>query len=285
MDPASSPPATEKLENWLHYYEDLGIRSFFRDRQPLSAAADASAAEAATEEMALKAPRKPALPIMPKEASEQPVAATPGMAHAPSLFESVERIAGDTLEIVSGDLGDCTRCKLHRHRNKIVFGSGNPRAELMFVGEGPGHDEDLQGLPFVGRAGQLLTQMIEAMGLSRKDVYIANVVKCRPPENRAPEKDEVASCVPFLLRQIGATNPRAIVALGSIAAQNLLSTNKGISRFRGEWFDFRGSRLMATYHPAYLLRNPRAKPEVWSDLKKVMKYLGLTPPVRGKSGS
>ena len=209
------------------------------------------------------------------------LAATQGVAHGPSLFESIERVVGDTLEIISSDLGECTRCKLHRHRNKIVFGTGHPRAELMFVGEGPGHDEDLQGLPFVGRAGQLLTQMIEAMGLSRNDVYIANVVKCRPPENRVPEKDEVSTCLPYLVRQIGAIQPKAIVCLGSVAAQTLLSTNKGISRFRGEWFDFRGARLMATYHPAYLLRNPHAKPDVWTDLKKVMAYLGLKPPVRG----
>jgi len=188
------------------------------------------------------------------------------------------------LERVSSDLGECTRCKLHRHRNKIVFGVGNPRAELVFVGEGPGHDEDLQGIPFVGRAGQLLTQMIEAMGLSRNDVYIANVVKCRPPENRTPEKDEVATCMPFLLRQIGAIQPKVVVCLGSVAAQALLNTNKAISRFRGEWFDFRGARLMATYHPAYLLRNPNAKPEVWADLKKVMSFLGLKPrPGRGAS--
>ena len=205
------------------------------------------------------------------------------MAHVPSLFAAAERVAGDTLERISGDLGECTRCKLHRHRNKIVFGAGNPRAELVFVGEGPGHDEDLQGLPFVGRAGQLLTQMIEAMGLSRGEVYIANVVKCRPPENRTPEKDEVSTCMPFLLRQIGAIEPKVVVCLGSVAAQTLLNTNKSISRFRGEWFDFHGARLLATYHPAYLLRNPHAKPEVWTDLKKVMAHLGLKPPVRGGS--
>jgi len=207
------------------------------------------------------------------------------MAHGPSLFEMAERIVGDTLERVSGDLGECTRCKLHRHRNKIVFGVGNPRAELVFVGEGPGHDEDVQGIPFVGRAGQLLTQMIEAMGLSRNDVYIANVVKCRPPENRTPEKDEVSTCMPFLLRQIGAIEPKVVVCLGSVAAQTLLNTNKSISRFRGEWFDFRGARLMATYHPAYLLRNPNAKPEVWADLKKVMAFLRLKPPRPGRGAS
>ncbi|PYU23504.1 MAG: uracil-DNA glycosylase [Acidobacteria bacterium] len=180
-------------------------------------------------------------------------------------------------ERICGELAGCTRCKLHRRRTNIVFGVGNPHAELVFVGEGPGHDEDVQGIPFVGRAGQLLTQMIKAMGLSRDDVYIANVVKCRPPENRTPEKDEIATCLPFLLRQLTNINPKVIVCLGSVAAQALLNTNKSISHFRGQWIDFRGAKLIATYHPAYLLRNPHAKPEVWADLKKVMVLLGLTP--------
>ena len=289
MDPALSRPAIEKLQAWLRFYQDLGIPSFFRDRAPLPVAPIGAAEAADTpEETTLKQPKKHTLPVVTPAVAERRVGAhavseVPGMAHGPSLFEAAERVAGDTLERICSDLGECTRCKLHRHRNKIVFGAGNPRAELMFVGEGPGHDEDLQGLPFVGRAGQLLTQMIEAMGLSRSDVYIANVVKCRPPENRAPEKDESSTCMPFLLRQIGAIQPKVIVCLGSVAAQALLNTNKAISRFRGEWFDFRSARLMATYHPAYLLRNPHAKPEVWNDLKKVMAYLGLKPPVRGGS--
>jgi DNA polymerase len=286
MDSPRSRPATEKLESWLRYYQDLGIRSFYRDRAPSqrSPAGAAPAAEPGTpEENNLKQPAKRPMAAAPGGERRPGMAAASevqAVAQAPSLFEAAERIVGDTLEQISTDLGDCTRCKLHRHRNKIVFGTGNPRAELMFVGEGPGHDEDVQGLPFVGRAGQLLTQMIEAMGLRRSDVYIANVVKCRPPENRTPEKDEVSTCMPFLLRQLGAINPKAVVCLGSVAAQALLNTNKSISRFRGEWFDFRGARLMATYHPAYLLRNPHAKPEVWTDLKKVMAYLGLKPPVR-----
>lgn len=221
----------------------------------------------------------PSAPVAPQRLPQEPVTSrvdvvVPG----PSLFESAERVADDTLERICSDLGDCTRCKLHKRRNKIVFGVGNPHAELLFVGEGPGHDEDLQGVPFVGRAGQLLTQMIEAMGLKRDDVYIANVVKCRPPENRTPEKDEVSTCLPFLLRQIAAIQPKVVVCLGSVATQALLNTNKSISGFRGQWFDFRGSRLMATYHPAYLLRNPHAKHEVWADLKKVMAVLGLKPP-------
>src|SRR5205807_3351807 len=202
---------------------------------------------------------------------------------SPSLFEAAERIEGDSLERIHGELDGCTRCKLHRRRTNIVFGVGNPRAELVFVGEGPGHDEDVQGIPFVGRAGRLLNQMITAMGLSRDHVYIANVVKCRPPENRTPEKDEISTCLPFLWRQLSNINPKVIVCLGSVAAQALLNTNKSISHFRGQWLDFRGTKLMATYHPAYLLRNPHAKPEVWADLKKVMAFLGLTPP-KGKRG-
>jgi DNA polymerase len=275
MDSASSHSASDKLASWLRFYEDLGIRSLYLDRVPLQQ----------TRASAGQAPARPAVPVAPAMPPSQPAGTlatleVQGMAQGPSLFEAVERIAGDTLERISSDLGECTRCKLHRHRHKIVFGAGNPRAELVFVGEGPGHDEDVQGLPFVGRAGQLLTQMIEAMGLSRGDVYIANVVKCRPPENRTPEKDEVATCLPFLVRQLGAINPKVIVCLGSVATQALLNTNKSLSRYRGEWFDFRGARLMATYHPAYLLRNPNAKPEVWTDLKKVMTYLGLKPPRR-----
>ncbi len=200
----------------------------------------------------------------------------------PSLFEAFDKVPDDNLLKIRTDLGECTRCKLHKGRNKIVFGDGNPKAELVFVGEGPGHDEDMQGLPFVGRAGKLLTQMIEAMGLQRRDVYICNVVKCRPPENRAPERDEVEQCSPFLLRQIDTIAPKVIVCLGSTAAQTVLETNRGISQFRGQWLEFRGRKLMATYHPAYLLRNPSAKSEVWKDLQKVMAVLGLEPR-KGKS--
>jgi len=193
-----------------------------------------------------------------------------------SLFD--ERIEGDSLGLIREAIGDnCTRCKLHKGRTKLVFGVGNPKAELVFVGEGPGRDEDLQGEPFVGRAGKLLTQMIEAMSLRREDVYICNVVKCRPPENRLPEKDEIITCSPFLMRQLAVIQPKVICCLGSCSAQTLLQTTQGISRFRGEWFDFRGSKLIATYHPAYLLRNPNAKGEVWKDLQKVMAVLGLQP--------
>jgi len=197
------------------------------------------------------------------------------MAEGPSLFDAAEKIVNDTLLRIREDLGECTRCKLHRRRHSIVFGDGNPKAELVFVGEGPGADEDAQGLPFVGRAGKLLTQMIEAMGLQRKDVYICNVVKCRPPENRLPEDEEISTCSPFLLRQLEVIAPKVIVCLGAVAAKTLLKTNRSISSFRGQWLDHRTSKLMVTYHPAYLLRNPSAKGEVWKDLQKVMAVLGL----------
>jgi len=185
------------------------------------------------------------------------------------------KISSETLLTIREDLGECTRCKLHKTRNKIVFGDGSAKAELVFIGEGPGADEDAQGLPFVGRAGKLLTQMIEAMGLQRQQVYICNVVKCRPPGNRQPEPDEIEKCSPFLFRQLDALRPKAIVCLGATAAQTLLQTNRGISHFRGQWMDYRGYKMLATYHPAYLLRNPAAKRDVRKDLQKVMAELGL----------
>jgi uracil-DNA glycosylase len=276
MDSGFSPSNREKLHSWLRYYEDLGIRAFYRDRASRQSSADETMTERQTDDPSTLKVEQPA----------QIRAAVPKLhlvGRGPSLFEAAERVEDDSLERICGELAGCTRCKLHRHRTNIVFGVGNPRAELVFVGEGPGHDEDVQGIPFVGRAGQLLTQMIDAMGLSRDEVYIANVVKCRPPENRTPEKDEVATCLPFLWRQLSIINPKVIVCLGSVAAQALLNTNKSISHFRGQWFDFRGAKLMATYHPAYLLRNPHAKPEVWSDLRKVMAFLGLQAP-KGKRG-
>jgi len=195
------------------------------------------------------------------------------------------------LKLIREDLGDCTRCKLHKQgRKQIVFGVGNPRAELMFVGEGPGADEDAQGEPFVGRAGQLLNNMIKAMGLRREDVYIANIVKCRPPGNRQPERDECDTCSPFLMRQIATVKPKALVALGATAAKNLLALNAPMSELRGRWYDFKpagsdpswpGARLAVTYHPAFLLRDPRQKGEAWKDLQMVMKYLGIVPPKSG----
>jgi DNA polymerase len=180
----------------------------------------------------------------------------------------------ESLAAVRADIGDCTRCKLHTlGRTQIVFGVGNPNADLMFVGEAPGRDEDLQGYPFVGRAGQLLTKIIEAIALKREDVYIANVIKCRPPENRNPEPDEVATCEPFLFRQIDIIKPKVIVALGKFGAQTLLRTLDPISRLRGRVFDYRGAKLIPTFHPAYLLRNPSSKREVWEDMKLVRSLL------------
>ena len=179
-----------------------------------------------------------------------------------------------TLSEIREDIGDCTRCKLHTlGRRQVVFGVGNPNADLMFVGEAPGADEDIQGIPFVGRAGQLLTKMIEAMGFARDEVYIANVVKCRPPENRNPEPDEIESCEPFLFRQIETIKPTVIVALGSFAAKTLLRTQDPISRLRGRVYEYHGAKLIPTFHPAYLLRNPSSKREVWEDMKLVRSLL------------
>lgn len=181
----------------------------------------------------------------------------------------------DALATLKSEIGpDCTRCKLHTlGRTQVVFGVGNPNAGLMFVGEAPGADEDIQGEPFVGRAGQLLTKIIEAIELTRADVYIANVIKCRPPQNRNPEFDEVASCEPFLFRQVDIIQPKVIVALGKFGAQTLLRTEEPISRLRGRIFDYRGSKLIPTFHPAYLLRNPASKREVWEDMKLVKRLL------------
>jgi DNA polymerase len=183
--------------------------------------------------------------------------------------------ATEALLAIRADLGeDCSRCKLHTlGRKQIVFGVGNPEADLMFVGEAPGADEDEQGIPFIGRAGQLLTKIIEAIDLTRDDVYIANIIKCRPPQNRNPEPDEVASCEPFLFRQIDVIKPKVIVALGKYAAQTLLRSETPISRLRGQVFDYRGAKLIPTFHPAYLLRNPSSKREVWEDMKLVRSLL------------
>lgn len=185
-----------------------------------------------------------------------------------------EAYQAKSLEELRAAVGDCRRCKLSSGRTHLVFGVGNPRAEIMFIGEGPGRDEDLQGEPFVGRAGQLLTDIIvRGMGLKREDVYITNVIKCRPPENRNPEPDEVQSCEPFLLKQIELVRPRIIVGLGKFAVQTLLKTKVPISRLRGNWHELRGIKVMPTLHPAYLLRNPGDKKLVWEDIKKVIKEL------------
>ena len=189
-----------------------------------------------------------------------------------------------TLEELRTFIGDCTRCKLAPLRKNLVFGVGNPNAELMFIGEGPGADEDAKGEPFVGRAGQLLTDIIErGMGIRRSDVYICNVIKCRPPENRNPEPDEVAACEPFMLRQIDLVKPKVIVGLGTFAVQAVLKVKTPISKLRGNWHEVRGIRMMPTFHPAYLLRNPGDKRLVWADIQEVMKELGM--PIARRGGS
>ncbi len=238
----------------VQYYRDLGIYDFYRR--------DVDTVE---------------IPpgVVPTPDASGVVAPPENMFAAPKS-EAGARDHAEALRLIREDLGDCTRCILHKlGRKHIVFGVGNPNAELMFVGEGPGADEDEQGEPFVGRAGQLLNKMIEAMGLRREQVYIANVVKCRPPGNRTPEKEECDTCSPFLLRQIAVIQPKVIVALGAVAARTLLGLNEPMAKLRGRWFDFRGSRLAVTYHPAYLLRDPRQKGEAWKDLQMVMEFMGL----------
>jgi uracil-DNA glycosylase len=200
-----------------------------------------------------------------------PVAERRAQKHAPASPPA--RLPVQTLEDIRRELGDCRRCKLHTTRRTIVFGEGNPEATLMFVGEGPGYDEDVQGRPFVGKAGQLLTKIIQSIKLEREEVYIANVIKCRPPGNRNPEADEIEACHPFLLKQILAIRPKIICALGTFSAQTLLSTTAPISALRGRCFDLHGTRVIPTFHPAYLLRNPERKKVVWEDMKRIMEWM------------
>ena len=245
----------EKLRAVLEFYRDLGFTHLYH-REYLAAS-----------EAGLPTPRDSA---QPEGCSEPALIKLPGFAPA-----------GDTLERIREDIGDCKRCRLHQGRHTIVFGSGNERAKLVFVGEGPGADEDTQGLSFVGRAGQLLTQMIEGTAkregipLQRKDVYICNVVKCRPPENRTPEPDEMEICGQFLFRQLSVIQPRAICALGATAARALLGRREGVTRLRGNWYKWREIPLMVTYHPSYLLRpyNQNAKREAWEDLKRALHFV------------
>jgi DNA polymerase len=212
---------------------------------------------------------------VPATLREETMAGPSRPANAESLFEAIPaEPIDDTLERVREDIGECLRCRLHEGRRTIVFGEGSPKAELMFIGEGPGADEDATGRPFVGAAGKLLDRIIEAIGLKRDDVYIANVVKCRPPGNRKPEKDESSTCQQFLFRQIDVIRPKVIVALGNTPVESLLGLKVGITRARGEFYDYHGIKLMPTFHPAYLLRDPTKKREVWEDMKKVRAELG-----------
>jgi uracil-DNA glycosylase len=241
----------------LKLYQDLGVR-WTREagsRKPRAAGR----------------PEKRPDPVLPAAKTTSFPATQKSIEDIPVFAQSASR--NESLESIRTDLKDCRRCKLSPTRKHIVFGSGNPNAELMFVGEAPGADEDEQGLPFVGRAGQLLTKIIEAVEMSRNDVFICNILKCRPPGNRNPETDEIAACQEFLFRQIAAVKPKIICALGTFGAQTLLRTTEAIGRLRGRLFDYRGLKLIATFHPAYLLRNPNEKRRVWEDMLIIRRYL------------
>ncbi len=293
-----SPELKRALASRLAYYRDMGIYDFYRRDLPSAASPKVPAGPAGVD-----LPDPPQGSIQPEQREEMSsrraavaVSASPKQSAFEVLTPRPEAGAGDpaqALKLIREDLGDCTRCRLAKQgRKQIVFGVGNPRAQLMFIGEAPGADEDLQGEPFVGRAGQLLTNMIAAMGLKREQVYIANIIKCRPPNNRTPERDECETCSPFLMRQIAAIRPRVIVALGAVAARTLLAINDSMSNLRGRWYEFAptgvrsddpswtGARLAVTYHPAFLLRDPRQKKEAWKDLQMVMKELGLKVPAK-----
>jgi DNA polymerase len=285
------PDLRRALAERVRYCHEMGIYDFYRREARVSEGAIVESSIPAVDDLSSTSHEQREEMAAKKSAAVAKVASenilevlTPKPEHSVS-----DPIAA--LKLIREDLGDCTRCKLHKQgRKQIVFGVGNPRAELMFVGEGPGADEDTQGEPFVGRAGQLLNNMIRAMGIRREDVYIANVVKCRPPGNRTPERDECETCSPFLMRQISVIKPKVMVALGAVAAKNLLAMNASMSELRGRFYDFlpagarssdpswQGTKLAVTYHPAFLLRDPRQKGEAWKDLQMVMKYLGLEPP-------
>jgi uracil-DNA glycosylase family 4 len=287
----------------IRYYNEMGIYDFYRrpssDRgtgtiavNEAEIAVEGDQPEAYQPELGEKmSPRRTAEAAMP--VVEENVSGVIALKPEQSVSDPVK-----ALKIIREDLGDCTRCVLHKQgRKQIVFGVGDPKAELMFVGEGPGADEDEKGEPFVGRAGQLLNNMIKAMGIEREQVYIANIVKCRPPGNRTPEREECDTCSPFLMRQVAAVKPKVIVALGATAAKTLLAMNSSMMQLRGRFYDFRptgirlddrlngsgwdGCKLAVTYHPAFLLRDPRQKGEAWKDLQMVMKELGLKAPAKG----
>lgn len=297
-----SPDAEEALRARIRYFRDLGVFDFYRregaagvfasGESPIAAevvtnmsASEASVAVSVTEDepVAIATPvfgsdedLEAAPPMSPRQARPQSL---PVHAETPAAVAPGNRTSA--LAAIRQEIGNCTRCALHKGRNTIVFGDGDPNARLMFVGEGPGADEDAQGLPFVGRAGQLLNNMITAMGLRRDQVYIANIVKCRPPQNRVPEPVEANTCSPFLFRQIDVIRPEVIVALGSTAATYLLGGKSPLAALRGRIHQARGSKLIVTYHPAYLLRDPRQKKEAWADLQIAMAELGLKPAKNG----
>lgn len=262
------PQRKQAIAERLKFYHELGIYDFYRRR---------TAADPQAEEV----PQPELRELMPNDALAAPPREEDWFAADNPRPESQAANPVEALRIIREDLGDCTRCVLHKQgRKQIVFGVGNPHADLIFIGEAPGADEDIKGEPFVGRAGQLLNNMIKAMGIQREDVYIANIIKCRPPGNRTPERDECDTCSPFLMRQIEVIKPKAIVALGAVAAKTLLAISAPMSEFRGRWYDFRGTKLAVTYHPAFLLRDPRQKKEAWKDLQMVMKELNWPIPAK-----
>jgi uracil-DNA glycosylase family 4 len=285
------PQLRSALAARIRYYNEMGIYDFYQRPLPVEDPIALNEMEITNSERAVESGEE----MSPRKAA---AVATPVVEE--SIFEVIalkpEQSISDpvkALKIIREDLGDCTRCALHKQgRKQIVFGVGNPNAELMFVGEGPGADEDTQGEPFVGRAGQLLNNMIRAMGIQREHVYIANIVKCRPPGNRQPERDECETCSPFLMRQIAVVKPKVIVALGATAAKTLLAMNSSMMQLRGRFYDFKpsgvrsndpewdGCKLAVTYHPAFLLRDPRQKGEAWKDLQMVMKELGMKAPAK-----
>jgi uracil-DNA glycosylase len=277
--PALDPATREALEARLRFYRELGLTEFYRRPVAISDATPGGDFGASSMNNSWVGEHEPA-----QEISEETTSIPPRKSIAPPPAPAVvDKDRNSALRAIREDIGDCTRCALHKGRNKIVFADGDANARLMFVGEGPGADEDAQGLPFVGRAGQLLNNMIAAMGLKREQVYIANVVKCRPPQNRTPEPDEANTCSPFLFRQIDVVRPEVIVALGATAATYLLGQRQPLAGLRGRVHSFRGSKLIVTYHPAFLLRDPRQKKEAWADLQIAMRELGLKPPPKAAS--
>ena len=277
------------LAERIRFYQEMGIYDFYRREGAAIVDVEGIDENAASIQPELReemSPRK----------SAATVAAPPDENMFEVLTSRPESGVADpvkALKLIREDLGDCTRCRLHKQgRKQIVWGVGDANADLMFIGEAPGADEDIQGEPFVGRAGQLLTNMIKAMGLAREQVYIANIIKSRPPNNRTPERDECETCSPFLMRQIATIKPKVIVALGAVAARTLLAINDSMSNLRGRWYEFHpagvrsndpnwsSAKLAVTYHPAFLLRDPRQKKEAWKDLQMVMKELGLKPPAK-----
>ena len=290
---AIDPALRKALIAHLRFYRDIGVTDLYRrPADPALLDADQAGTEPSSRLGAQSSdPGAPGLAFEtwdtvtePPQSSQEnePIPPRKPIATPPAVISEIHPAdKAAALRLIREDIGDCTRCALHKGRNKLVFADGSPDARLMFVGEGPGADEDAQGLPFVGRAGQLLNNMITAMGLKREEVYIANVVKCRPPGNRTPEPDEANTCSPFLFGQIDVVRPEVIVALGATAATYLLGQRQPLAGLRGRVHSFRGSKLIVTYHPAFLLRDPRQKKEAWADLQIAMRELGLKPPSRG----